>query len=450
MTEPRIQYTRTQDGVNLACWTMGEGPPLVLMPYIPWSHILLEWRTPEQRTLFGRLAHSRTIVRYDGRGTGLSDREVTDFTVEAHVRDLEAVVDYLGLGEFGLIGNMHSGPAAIAYAATHPDRVSRLALWCTYARGADYLRYSPRLPATRVLLESDWEMYTETMAHVTWGWSDGQQARRFASFIRESVTVETVNRVRDAIDCVDVSVHLAKVRCPTLVAHRRGFLFPSPQAAHLLASQIPNARVVLLEGASPAPFLGDADSVVDALGEFFGTEFGPAPTAEIVVRAQAPLTVLFTDLVGHAEMMSRLGDDRGREVLREHERITRDVLKQFGGTEVKTMGDGFMASFRSVTKAVEGAVALQRAFAERESGEPLHVRVGLNAGEPIEEDGDLFGATVILASRIAAKADGGEILVADTVRGLCSGKGFLFADRGEFVAKGIEEPVKVYEVNWRE
>jgi len=172
-------------------------------------------------------------------------------------------------------------------------------------------------------------------------------------------------------------------------------------------------------------------------------------------------------------MMSRLGDERGRAVLREHEAITREVLKQHGGTEVKTMGDGFMASFGSVTKAVECAIALQRAFDARNNAktpdptsgvrfqpdrggagvttpvEPLHVRVGLNAGEPIEEDGDLFGATVILASRIAARAEGGEILVADTVRGLCSGKRFLFADRGEFVAKGFEDPVRVYEVNWR-
>ena len=187
-----------------------------------------------------------------------------------------------------------------------------------------------------------------------------------------------------------------------------------------------------------------------------------------------------TDLVGHTAMMSRLGDERGREVLREHERITREVLKAHGGTEVKTMGDGFMASFGSVTKAVECAVALQRAMEERNRGvgarrpanelerassrasvgsveqtetpeaSPLQVRCGLNAGEPIEEEGDLFGATVVLASRIAARAEGGEILVADTVRGLCSGKGFLFADRGEFVAKGFEEPVRVYEVSWRE
>jgi class 3 adenylate cyclase len=177
--------------------------------------------------------------------------------------------------------------------------------------------------------------------------------------------------------------------------------------------------------------------------------FNQSRTVEEPAPGRSPFrTILFTDLVGHAEMMSRLGDAKGRDVLREHERITRDVLKANGGAEVKTMGDGFMASFGSVTKAVECAVALQRAFAERE-GEPLNARVGLNAGEPIEEDGDLFGATVILASRIAAKAVGGEILVADTVRGLCSGKGFLFSDRGEFVAKGFEEPVRVYEVSWR-
>jgi class 3 adenylate cyclase len=167
-------------------------------------------------------------------------------------------------------------------------------------------------------------------------------------------------------------------------------------------------------------------------------------------------TVIFTDLVGHTEMMSRLGDEKGRDVLREHERITREVLAAHGGTEVKTMGDGFMASFGSVTKAVECAVALQRAIDEWNTGagatgrSPLQVRCGLNAGEPIEEEGDLFGATVILASRIAAKAEGGEILVSDTVRGLCAGKGFLFSDRGEFEAKGFEEPVRVYEVRWGE
>jgi len=206
------------------------------------------------------------------------------------------------------------------------------------------------------------------------------------------------------------------------------------------------------------PAAGDTKSVVEAIDWFLDEESETRRTFPIgprVDRQGSFRAILFTDLVGHTEMMSRLGDERGRAVLREHERITREVLKAHGGTEVKTMGDGFMASFGSVTRAVECGIAVQRAFAERNSSAPealegLSVRVGLNAGEPIEEDGDLFGATVILASRIAAKAEGGDILVADTVRGLCSGKGFLFADRGDFVAKGFEEPVRVYEVRWRE
>ena len=154
-------------------------------------------------------------------------------------------------------------------------------------------------------------------------------------------------------------------------------------------------------------------------------------------------------------MMQRLGDARGRDVLREHERITRDTLKLHGGAEVKTMGDGFMASFGSVTQAVECAIALQKAFAEWNAGvgahhdAPLRVRVGLNAGEPIEEDGDLFGATVILASRIAAKAEGGEILIPEPVRHLLSGKSFVFSDRGEFAMKGFDDAVRLYEVRWQ-
>jgi nitrilase len=176
---------------------------------------------------------------------------------------------------------------------------------------------------------------------------------------------------------------------------------------------------------------------------------GVAPTE----RPRAGLvTILFTDVVGHTQMMQRLGDAKGRDVLRDHERITRELLKHHGGAEVKAMGDGFMASFASVTQAAACAVALQRAFAAHSKSmpEPIYVRVGLNAGEPIEEDGDLFGSTVILASRIAARAIAGEILVPDTVRGLLAGKGFVFGDRGEFVPKGFDESVRVWDVTWRE
>jgi len=165
-------------------------------------------------------------------------------------------------------------------------------------------------------------------------------------------------------------------------------------------------------------------------------------------------TVLFTDIVGHTDMMRRLGDAKGRDVLREHERITRDTLKQHGGAEVKTMGDGFMASFSSVSSALECAITLQRAFnvplSTSHLPEPISIRVGLNAGEPIEENGDLFGSTVILASRIAAQASGGEILIPEPVRHLLSGKSFVFTDRGERDIKGFADAVRLHEVRWRE
>jgi class 3 adenylate cyclase len=219
-----------------------------------------------------------------------------------------------------------------------------------------------------------------------------------------------------------------------------------------LSASIPGAESTMLDGSS-IWYFGD-DEMTARMMAFLRRVFADNAVATEATDTAIPTgvrSVLFTDIVGHTEMMSRLGDAKGRDVLREHERITRETLKAHGGEEVKTMGDGFMASFGSVTSAMECAIALQRAFASHTESmpEPLHVRVGLNAGEPIEEDGDLFGATVILASRIAAKAGAGEILVPDTVRGLLSGKGFLFSDRGEFVPKGFDEGVRLWDVRWR-
>ena len=149
-------------------------------------------------------------------------------------------------------------------------------------------------------------------------------------------------------------------------------------------------------------------------------------------------------------MTERLGDAKGREVLRTYERIVREALRAHSGSEVKATGDGFMASFTSATQALECAVDMQRAFAAHNESaeEPIRVRIGLNAGEPIAEDEDLFGTAVNLAARIAAQAAGGEILVANVVRELAAGKGFLFADRGEVVIRGFEDPVRLYEVRW--
>ena len=155
---------------------------------------------------------------------------------------------------------------------------------------------------------------------------------------------------------------------------------------------------------------------------------------------------------GSTALTQRLGDAKARELLREHERIVREALKSHGGSEVKTMGDGFMASFSSATKALECAIAMQRAFADHNESveEPIRVRIGLNAGEPIAEEDDLFGTAVNLAARICAHAEAGQILAPIVVRELAAGKQFMFADLGEAELRGFEDPVRLFEVRWRE
>ena len=458
--EPRIQYAKTADGVSIAFCTLGEGPPLVHMPSIP-GHIQMEWQIPEWRGWYERLTQKRRLVRYDGRGSGLSERDVADYSLEAHVADLEAVVDRLGLERFALLGWIHSGPVAIAYAARHSERVSHLVLWCTYARNIDYQR-SPQVQALRALRETladqDQELFSQTWADLFAGPSPGDLRDRFAAYFRESATPKDIHAVMRATFQFDVESLLPQVRSPTLVLARRQVRLVDVGVARGLCSRIPNARLVVLEGASPLPFLDDTERVVMAIDEFLGEGEEVAAAAE-PPAAGGLCTILFTDVEGSTALTQRLGDAKAREVLREHERMTREALRAHGGTEVKTMGDGFMASFSSATRALECAIAMQQAFAEHNAGVgaqsaagrmPLLIRIGLNAGEPIAEDEDLFGTAVNLAARIAAKAEGGEVLASDVVRQLVAGKGFLFSDRGDVVLRGFEDPVRLYEVRWRD
>jgi class 3 adenylate cyclase/pimeloyl-ACP methyl ester carboxylesterase len=437
MDAPQIQYVKTSDAVNIAYAVSGAGPPVVWLqpPFL--NHLQIERQQPLIQAGFEAVERLATLIRLDSRGSGLSDRDSSDFSPIGYARDMEAVIDQLGFDSIAILAVDFAAAMAIAYTVGHPVKVSRLILMNPGWPGMPMTQRSEKI----LQMADDWELLTETMGSFAYGF-EYKAPREYAVFMREATTHE--NFVRFFDNNVDLLPLAAQLRVPTLVIRHAGMGWLAMESTRSLVASIPGATMTSL----PGTYIDTQAQTGRGIAEFLFGARQPAPQPRRRVSRDIQ-TILFTDLVAHTEMMSRLGDERGRDVLREHERITREVLKANGGTEVKTMGDGFMASFGSVTKAVECAVALQRAFAERE-GEPLSVRVGLNAGEPIEEDGDLFGATVILASRIAAKADGGEILVADTVRGLCSGKGFLFADRGEFVAKGFEEPVRVSEVSWRE
>ena len=448
--EPRIQYARTTDGVSIAFWTLGDGMPLVQMPAFLLTHIHLEWQVPEFRRWYEGLVGTMQLVRYDARGAGLSERSVTDFSLDAQMLDLDAVTDHLALKRFVLFASGELGMTAIAYAARYPERVSHLILWCTWARRSDVSR-TPQTAAIRALLDKDWNIYTETTARVLLGWAANEEARRFAAFFRECTTPEVLRQAIAAVSELDVSTFLPQVKCPTLVIHPRQIVNPDVNVAASLAAQIPDARLVLLEGASPLWFTGDVQAVLRAIGEFLGqgavTAAGAEPTEPGAFR-----TVLFTDVEGSTALTQRLGDAKARELLRDHERMVREALKAHGGSEVKTMGDGFMASFSSAPRALECAIAMQRAFAGRNESaeEQIKVRIGLNAGEPIAEDDDLFGTAVNLAARIAAQAQGGEILAPEAVRQIVAGKKFPFSDLGETALRGFKDRMHIYQVSWRE
>ena len=446
--EPRIQYAKTKDGVSIAFSVLGEGRALLNMPAWPFCHLEAEWWVPTFRLWYERLAERARLVRYDPRGSGLSQRDVDDLSLDARLLDLEAVSDHLALDRFDLSAYGSAGPVAIAYAVRHPDRLAHLILYDSFARSSDFVQI-PQLRGLLALSNSDWELFTETVAQVFFGWSAGEQARKFAAYLRECITPERGRVALAEWFALDVSDLLPQVSTPTMVVRAREGVFPGGEITRSLASAIPNASMSTLDGVwLTSDELVEAS--VHAIHKFLGE--GEEATARAESLAKEDIhTILFTDVEGSTALTQRLGDAKARELLREHERMVREALKSHGGSEVKTMGDGFMASFSSATKALDCAIAVQRAFAAHDESaeEPILVRIGLNAGEPIAEDDDLFGTAVNEAARITATAKGGEILVSNVVRELAKGKDFLFADRGEASLKGFDEPVRLYDVRWR-
>jgi len=442
--EPRIQYAQTADGVSIAFCVMGEGTPLLWLSTPPWCHVQLDWQTTFSY-LLQPLARNHRFVWFDWQGTGLSDRDAIDFSMDAMVRNIEAVVARTGLEKFALSALQMGVPIAVTYAAAWPERVSHLILADGWTKFSE-VEQSAVWQAEKALRDKDWVIYTETFIRVLWAPQDQEFARQLGEYLRACVEADAARAAAAAAEYYDVCALLPKVAAPTLVVQNQKAPWSPVQAGQRLAARIANSRFLVVEDPTWA-------QLPALIHEFLG-EAEKAPAVGEPPAAGAFRTILFTDVEASTALTERLGDAKAREVLREHERIVREALRAHGGSEVKALGDGFMASFSSATRALECAIVMQRAFAAHNAAqaEPveaaIRVRIGLNAGEPIAEEEDLFGTAVNLAARIAAQAAGGEILVANVVRELAAGKGFLFADRGEVALRGFEDPVRLYEVRW--
>jgi class 3 adenylate cyclase/pimeloyl-ACP methyl ester carboxylesterase len=451
---PAVQFATTSDGVRIAFCAQGDGPPLVYMP--GWvSHLELDWQTDEIRSFFLKLGHGRRLIRFDGRGTGLSDRDVDEVSHETHIRDLEAVVEHLSLDTFDLFTWSQRTPAAMLYAASNPDRLEHLVLFAAYCGGPDEDGDKSLIRAIVDLIRAEWGVGARTTIGFVHPDADKEQEQRSLRYLRAASSGEVAARILEVGYLrTNVCQELARVVAPVLVLHRSGDNAVPVQAGRAVAAELANARFVLLEGDHHLPYEGDADAILRAVGEFLGAATAPAwrpPPSWPAVDFSAPVTLLFTDLEGSTTLTDRLGDARAQQVLHEHDDIVRDALLANGGTEIKHTGDGIMASFASASRALECAVRIQRAVAQRNEEQPdlpIRVRIGLNCGEPVRERDDLFGTAVQLARRICDQAEPSKILVSNVVRELVAGKGFLFADMGEMALRGFEDPVRVYEVAW--
>jgi class 3 adenylate cyclase len=436
---PKTRYARNGDA-RIAYQVIGDGPfDLIFVPGFV-SNVEYLWEVPGVAAILERIASYARLITWDKRGTGLSDPVVGLPPLEERMDDMLAVLDAAGSDQAALFGVSEGGPLSILFTATYPQRVSALVMYGSAPRIAYAPDYTWGLPR---------ELYSGTMREaVLEGWGDGVLLDIFAPSFAEDASMRevwgTFQRLGaspsmglatlEALLEIDVRDILPSIHVPTLLIHRAGDRAIAAQGSRLMAGQIPNARYVELDGEDHLWFVGDVDAIFDEVEEFVT---GVRPT---VVGDRMLATVLFTDIVDSTRKVAELGDRRWRELLTEHDAIVRRELERFRGHEVKTVGDGFLATFDGPARAVTGAAAIR----DRARGLGLAVRAGVHTGECELIGDDITGVAVNIAARISALAGPNEVLVSRTVTDLVYGSGIEFEDRGQAQLKGIPETWQLF------
>jgi pimeloyl-ACP methyl ester carboxylesterase len=444
--QPETHYARSGD-VSIAYQVVGEGPFDVVFVPGSVSNVEYGWEEPSLARFYGRLASFSRLILFDKRGTGLSDRVKDVPMLETRMDDVRAVMDAAGSERAAIMGISEGGPMAALFAATYPERTFAAILYGSPARYA----WAPDYPWGRTLEE--YRRHLEDMER-RWGtpeysdemlqWlapsvaDDDGFKRWFRTYARLSASPGAARDLGRMNMEIDVRQVLPAIRVPTLVLNRAEDR--ADQARHL-AAQIPGARYVELPGRDHAPWVGDADALVDAVREFVTSvwEEGAWEEAE---PDRVLATVLFTDIVGSSEKAASLGDRGWRELLERHHAEVRRQLVRFRGKEVDTAGDGFFASFDGPARAIRCATAIVESMPKL----GLEVRAGLHTGECELVDDKVAGIAVHTGARVASQARPGEVLVSSTVKDLVAGSGLAFEDRGAHELKGIPGEWRLYAV----
>jgi class 3 adenylate cyclase/pimeloyl-ACP methyl ester carboxylesterase len=446
-------YAKCGD-LSLAYQVFGDGlVELVFVgPFV--THVELCWTMPEFKAFFDQLATFCRIVVFDKAGVGLSDPIPKVRLLEERAAEIEAVMDAVGFGKPALFAMSEGGPQAIMFAARRPERTRALILYGSLSTvlGDNWdelerdLERGPAELRARVLPEFG-EKYTPSTEQLTRiqemgraglsAWGSGaatkvffpsvRSVRQLAMFERMCASPGMVLATIESLFRIDVRPILPTLSAPTLVIHARDDLVPV-QFGRYLADHIPGARYLEVDGAAHAPWVTEPDKILTGIEEFLtGSHAAPSQSH------RALRTVLFTDMVASTQHAAAAGDERWRAVLERFGEITVELTEQFGGTVVKSTGDGHLATFDGPTQAIRCAEAL-RVDAETLG---IQIRAGIHTGECELMDTDIGGLAVHIAARICGQAGPGEILVSRTVRDLVVGSGTGFEDRGSVELRGV-------------
>jgi pimeloyl-ACP methyl ester carboxylesterase len=452
-------YAKCGD-LSLAYQVFGDGPVDLVVAGSFVSHVELLCSQPEFKAFFDQLSTFCRILLFDKAGVGLSDPIPHVRTLDDRAAEIEAVMDAVGFGKAVLFALGEGGPAAIVFAATRPERTRALILTGTYAyhvvTGWDDIDCDPAELRARVLAElgEDYTPSTKQIARVQEigravrsAWGSGAafrvsvpsvgSIRQLAMFERMCASPGMARATLEAAFRIDVRPILPTITAPTLVIHAREDPIPV-QCGRYLADHIAGARYLEVDGADHAPWRTEPDRILTEIEEFLTGSHAAPSQAHRALR-----TVLFTDIVASTKHAAAAGDERWRAVLQRFGEITAELTRQFGGTVVKSTGDGHLATFDGPTQAIRCAEAL-RADAETLG---IEIRAGIHTGECELLDIDIGGLAVHIAARILGQAGAGEILVSRTVRDLVVGSGTGFEDRGSVELRGVPGNWQLLAVN---
>lgn len=435
---PETGYADTPSG-KVAYQRAGGGPLDVLGVKQSMIPIDLMWDEPGLAAFLGRLSGFSRHIWFDQRGSGASHRPNWDAGrfVEDIVDDMVAVLDELGCEQAAIVGAM--GPPELLFAASHPGRTKALVLINAFARARQASGHPGLSEAALDALTGTYQSAWGTAAALSFfapSVVDDPAFRRWYSRCERLACSPDDGywRFRSTTEA-DLRDVLPSLKVPTLIVSRRGCMVANQ--SRYVADHVAGARFVELPGDDYLFFVGDTAPLVDAIEEFLTGRL-PAPDTDRVLA-----TIVFTDLVGSTEVAARLGDHRWHDLLATHGRLIRDELARHRGHEVKTMGDGVLATFDGPARAVRFSCAVRDAI----STLGISVRVGVHTGEIVVQDDDVAGIAVHIAQRVQADAEPGEVLVSRTVVDLVAGSDLRFTDRGEHALKGVAQPWRLFSVD---